>query len=375
MAFLTRGWRGAAAILVIAACGCSLAPKTIEDDEFLRLQGDSARKGLDVTRLVALARGSTATGDYKLGPGDLLDVEVYGLYGIPAQGAGAYYGIQPTRLRVRVSQEGMMVLPFIPPVRVLDMTADQAEESIRQEYAKGILKEPRVSVLLQQPATIKVAVLGAVKAPDIYDLDRRQQTLAHAVMKAGGPKLGTTVDGEVATGKVVVTRGSEPGSARTAGSGASGDAAAGEGVGIEEYTLPVYGAPRPFKDIPLFDGDSVHVDGKPQPQFLVTGIVDRPGYFPLPFGRELDLYEALGHAGGIDPGWAPPYVRIQRRAADGRYVCAEFDVREPEKCAKVRIRDGDVLWVRHTFWTRLRVFFDSVFNIGGGAYYQLNPNR
>jgi len=267
-----------------------------------------------------------------------------------------------------------MVLPFIPAIHVLDTTADQAEEAIRQAYAKGILKEPRVSVLLQQPATIKVAVLGAVKAPDIYDLDRRQQTLAHAVMKAGGPKLGTTADGEVATGKVVVTRGSEPGSARTGRSGATAPAAEGAAeMGVEEYSLPVYAAPKPFKDVPLFDGDSVHVEGKPQPQFLVTGLVMKAGNYPLPFGRELDLYEALGYAGGIDPGWAPPYVRIQRRLAEGGYVCAEFDVREPEVCSKVRIQDGDVLWVPYSFWTRVRAFANNVFNFGVGAYYQLNP--
>jgi len=111
--------------------------------------------------------------NYLLGPGDMLDVRVFGQPDLSSQ--------------VEIDAAGnISSLPFLEtPIRAQCRTEKDVQKDIATAYAKYI-KNPQVSVLIKerksrQPATIS----GAVRTPMQVDM-RRQVRLHELVTKAGG---------------------------------------------------------------------------------------------------------------------------------------------------------------------------------------------
>jgi polysaccharide export outer membrane protein len=106
---------------------------------------------------------------YKLGPGDRITVTVFGqaeLSGdIPVDGAGN------------------IVLPFIGPIEVKDLTTLECQNLIRDRLADGILQKPSVSVRISELRPLYI--LGDVRAPGAYPF-RYGSTVQSAVAVAGG---------------------------------------------------------------------------------------------------------------------------------------------------------------------------------------------
>jgi len=110
--------------------------------------------------------------NYLLGPGDVLDVRVFGQAALSSQ--------------VEIDAAGnISSLPFLEtPIRAQCRTEKDVQKDIATAYAKYI-KNPQVSVLIKerksrQPATIS----GAVRTPMQVDM-RRQVRLHELVTKAG----------------------------------------------------------------------------------------------------------------------------------------------------------------------------------------------
>ena len=111
--------------------------------------------------------------NYLLGPGDVLDVRVFGQSDLSSQ--------------VEIDADGnISSLPFLEtPIRAQCRTEKEVQKDIATAYSKYI-RNPQVSVLVKerksrQPATIS----GAVRSPMQVDM-RRQVRLHELVTKAGG---------------------------------------------------------------------------------------------------------------------------------------------------------------------------------------------
>lgn len=124
-------------------------------------------------------------GDYKIGPNDLLEIDVMHLEQIlvPAGVNVASTGSRPRT--VRVNAAGAITLPLVGAIVVAGRTALQAEETIAARYGEKYLQNPQVSVFIKEFTTERITVEGAVVKPGIYPL-QGQMTLLRALALAGG---------------------------------------------------------------------------------------------------------------------------------------------------------------------------------------------
>jgi polysaccharide export outer membrane protein len=109
--------------------------------------------------------------DYKVGPNDLLDVEVLDL--------------ENSKRTVRVNAAGAITLPLIGAVVVAGLTAQQIENHLAAKYSEKYLQNPQVSVFIKEFTTERITIDGAVVKPGIYPLTG-QITLLRALALAGG---------------------------------------------------------------------------------------------------------------------------------------------------------------------------------------------
>lgn len=115
--------------------------------------------------LVAVAR------DYRVGPNDLIDVEVLDL--------------DHLKRTVRVNAAGAISLPLIGQVTVAGQTSQEIEARIADRYREKYLQNPQVSVFIKEFTTERITVEGAVARPGIFPLTGRI-TLLRALALAGG---------------------------------------------------------------------------------------------------------------------------------------------------------------------------------------------
>ncbi len=97
--------------------------------------------------------------------------------------------------KLRVKDAGTVTLPLIGPVKVAGLAAADAAELIAARYrTEGLLKQPQVSVLIEESVAGQVAVLGEVARPGTVPVNSRR-SLLDVLAQAGG--LLKTADGHV----------------------------------------------------------------------------------------------------------------------------------------------------------------------------------
>jgi polysaccharide export outer membrane protein len=133
----------------------------------------------------APAKGVTAFSaapNLLIGPGDLLEISVYGAPDFD-------------RVPARVGGEGDILLPMIGGVKVQGLRAEDAARLIRGKLSDGgYFNDPQVSVFVREYATQGISVLGEVKNPGVYPVLGQRQ-LFDAISQAGGvtPRAGNFV--------------------------------------------------------------------------------------------------------------------------------------------------------------------------------------
>ena len=109
--------------------------------------------------------------DYRVGPNDLLDIEVLDL--------------ENSKRTVRVNAAGAITLPLIGAVGVAGLNAQDVETRLAAKYKEKYLQNPQVSVFVKEFTTERITLDGAVNRPGIYPLTG-QITLLRALALAGG---------------------------------------------------------------------------------------------------------------------------------------------------------------------------------------------
>lgn len=251
---------------------------------------------------------------YRIGPGDLIDVRVFGH---PEMGR-----------ETRVSNQGTIRLPFLDDIQVACMSETQISRLIIERYKK-YLRDPQIDVLVKEYKSQPVAVIGSVATPGRFQLQRRVRLL-ELLTFSGGPNLNSG-------GVVHVIRGSAPDFCEMKDSGGAVAPVAGV-VPVEktpavtsESGIPVHEDPQiaaaqdqgvlmtyNIKDVLLGlpesnpfirPGDIISVPETDQ--VFVTGMVVKPG--PISVRTQVTLMQALGMAGGFMPDAARNRVRVVRQ--------------------------------------------------------------
>jgi len=125
----------------------------------------------NASRVGPLPVGQVLADDYRIGPQDLIEIQVF--------------GIDELKRDVRVNSRGAISLPLIGTVILAGLTSQEAESLIASKYQKDYLQDPQVSVFIKEFTSRRITVEGAVAKPGIYPV-RGDITLMQAIATAGG---------------------------------------------------------------------------------------------------------------------------------------------------------------------------------------------
>jgi len=243
--------------------------------------------------------------DYILGPGDNLQIRVWGT----TEGA----------IVQSVNQNGEINLPNVGPVRVWGLTFQDAGELIRQQlslYYRGL----KTSITMGRIRTITVYVIGEVCQPGSYTLSSLSM-LTHALFAAGGPvKLGSLRN-------VTLKR-----NHHTLGT-------------IDLYNFLLYGDRG--RDFRLQSGDTIFVPPT-GPVVAIAGEVKRPAIYEL--NGTTRISDLIEMAGGTTPRSYLKRVQVIRTKADSREII-DLDLTASEtngNSSDIALRDGDLVTISPT---------------------------
>jgi protein involved in polysaccharide export with SLBB domain len=142
---------------------------------------------------------------------------------------------------------------------------------------------------------------------------------------------------------------------------------------IEASVIDAY-HPKYVVNPPMVVCEVVKYQRENERVFTVLGLVNHPNAFPYPPDTRYNLMEALAFAGGLNMTADPRYVKVYRQDADGTVVSATFgvDSKSVVRAYAVAIKPGDVIYVDHTFRTRVNQFLSDVLQIRVGADFRRN---
>jgi polysaccharide biosynthesis/export protein len=244
------------------------------------------------------ARGQPA--DYLIGPRDVLAVTVIN---------------EPTLSgKFTVVADGTMAYPLLGSIKVGGLSVRAAERELTTKLADGFLEKPVVSVLVDQPGSQQVLVIGEVKQAGSYPLMGRT-TVLEALLKAGAPTANAGTE-------ALVVRGAVPKElANIAADSIGGGNGAGNSAGnakVQRVNLDALQRGDLTQNVVLEPGDMVFVPhAEPTTPVYVTGQVRSPGAYGLAKGTS--VLQALAQAGGATDRGSTGRITIVRKV-DGKTV-------------------------------------------------------
>lgn len=270
--------------------------------------GTPARTSAPAPAPPTAAAPAAAASDYRIGPGDILRITVYG-----------HDDLSQT---VVVQPAGGFVYPLIGAVDATEATPQEVEARIVAHLAKGLIRDPRVTVVVQEFRSKVIYVVGEIARPGAYPLTGRT-TVVEILAKAGplSPLAGS---------EVVVVRPVAGGTDRPLLPSEVKPAAAE----VLKVDVSAIQAGRLERNLLLAPNDTVFV---PQAErIFVTGEVRNPGAFAYSTG--LTVRQAVSLAGGFSEDAATGGARVVRTNA-GHVRTLKMKLDEP-------IRPGDTILIK-----------------------------
>jgi len=239
--------------------------------------------------------------DYKLGSGDVIDVQIAGR-------------LEVTRQQVVVDAEGLIAIPPIGAIEVGGLTLREANRRI-SERARALLRFADIGVSVFQPRCFEVVLSGEVEHPGSVQSSALRRV--HEVLLAAG---GITPRGSLR--RVIVTRG-----------------AVQSQLDLLRFELGGDLSQNP----PVEEGMRIHVPPRAG-SITLTGAFRRPGEYEIaPSGS---LREVIDLSGGLAQNAAASEARLTRVHQDGRKETMSVDLTKAlTPPADVPLRAGDVLFV------------------------------
>jgi len=209
----------------------------------------------------------------KLGPGDLIEVNVY--------------NVPELTTKARVSNAGDIYLPLVDYVHVEGLTQEEAQSLIEKRLMDGgFVRNPHVTIFVDEAASQGVTVLGEVSKPGIYP-DVADHKLYEIISEAGGFSPS-------ASRKIAIIRQNKPDPIR--------------------IDLPRNLADDLSGNVEILPGDTINVPRAPI--IYVVGDVGRPAGLLVDNGT-LTVLQAIALAGGTNHTAKISGVRLIRKTPSG----------------------------------------------------------
>lgn len=243
----------------------------------------------------------------KLAPGFLLNIDVYDEPDLSAH--------------VRVDNEGNISLPFIKPLHVEGDTIAQAREAIEDKFrSEGILKNPQITINVEQFATTSVTVIGEVENPGKVEL-LAPHTLLDVLGMTGGetPLAGNQIEIKSPDGN--------------------------SGMTSKVYHYSRGGDISTIRDVMVKPGDSVIVNRAGI--VYVLGAVNRPGGYAMQESGELNVAQAISLAQGLSLQAKVRALRVVQHGPDGTPVeiSVSYNKIMDGKEKPLQLAAGDIVYV------------------------------
>ena len=290
-------------------------------------EGLNARlENLIAERAYLLSAGSE--GGYPVGPGDVVDVDVYGFGDLKASS--------------EVSPNGILSLPLVGEVNVLGKGVPQIQRELRGRYARFI-KSPNVDVSLKTYQANRVSVIGEVSKPGVYPLRRPGQLITEFISEAGGKS-------QNASSRVILLpaprilpnqSGMAPGGMQVQlASAGPGTSQMGVEIDLEQLLGRV---DQPPLLIPMLSGDTIVVPEAGT--FEIDGEVSKPGSYKL--ASRQSVIGAVAAAGGFSYSADVNSVEVIREIGGGNKAAVTLDLEEIglRGARDIRLRNGDLVRV------------------------------
>ncbi|MEM7351579.1 MAG: polysaccharide biosynthesis/export family protein [Acidobacteriota bacterium] len=243
--------------------------------------------------------------EYRLGPGDVLAIDVFGLDELDR--------------KVRVARDGSISLPLLGTFSIADFTLQEAERQIaRMLDERQLVIDPQVSIFVEEFVSRAVSIQGAVGRPGFYPLIGAK-TLLELIGEAGGvhPDAGE---------KILVLR------ADTSGAQSK----------LEIDTERLTSGGDISLNIFLRPDDIVMVSHAKELNVYVTGAVARPGAVKFMSSEGITVLQAITAAGGPTARANLKKVHVIRQLDNGTQERIKVSVSRIQKG-----KDDDVVLLKN----------------------------
>jgi polysaccharide biosynthesis/export protein len=264
-------------------------------------------------RIAALAAALVLFGDalaaqeveYQVGPGDVLSISVWKQPDLSG--------------RFTVGDDGFVPMPMLGRLNVGGLTRSAIESNLRSSLAAGYLRDPQVTVAIDQYRSQRVFVTGEVRQPGTITMSG-PLSLLEALARAGSTTQQAGLQAIIARPSgTIPTLGATP---------------LNGGSEIIRVDLNALQNGNLAQNVQLREGDTIFVPRAGTVHIL--GEVRSPGEYPVfPTTRVAEL---LSRAGGITDRGAMSHIRISR-VVNGKK-------REMKAGLDDHLQPGDIVVVR-----------------------------
>jgi polysaccharide export outer membrane protein len=252
--------------------------------------------------------------DYVIGRGDVLRIAVFGHPDLGQTGV--------------VQANGTVAFPLVGAVKALDQTPAQVQAALKAALAKGFIRDPQVTVVVQEVRSKFVFVIGEVTRPGTYPLagDTR---VVEMVARAGplSPEAGS---------EIVVVRPAAPTDRPVLPQNAKAPGA--KPADVQHIDMRDIQGGQLDKNIVLKANDTVFVPKAAR--IFVSGEVRNAGAFPFTPG--LTSRQAISLAGGFTEEASTGNARVVRMV-DGKSKMVKLKLDDP-------LQPGDTVVVKRRWF-------------------------
>lgn len=220
--------------------------------------------------------------DYEIGVQDILRVAVYGQDDLTQT--------------VVVQADGTFLYPLIGRVKASGHTTSELERKLVILLSRGFIRNPQVTVSVQEYRSKNVYVMGEVSKPGPYPLTGAM-TILELVSKAG-------LTAGTSAGEVLIVRPR----AEVSGPLLPADVADPAKAEVLRVNLALIQAGDISKNIALLPNDTVFIP--PAPKVFVSGEVKNPGAYA--FFTGMTARQLVSLAGGLTPQGSSGRLRVVR---------------------------------------------------------------
>lgn len=242
-----------------------------------------------------VAAQPTDTENYRLGPGDEIQIRVY--------------DTPELTMKARISESGDVGYPLLGRLELAGLTESEAADRIADGLrAEGILRNPQVTVSVEEYRSRRVTVLGEVPQPGEYFISD-ERTVVDMLAKAGWVK-------PEGADYILLTRRTEEGEKQYR-------------LGLDELTGGRH------QGLEAAAGDRLFVPK--QDVFYIQGAVRSAGSYRYKEG--MTVMEAISIGGGLTERGSRSRIEIKRRNEEGDMKTVDAELED-------ELEPGDIVLVK-----------------------------